>query len=80
MTEVYLLQRNDGYYLSKHQDWVDGSHANELYRASHKDDAINTKVELTVKEPLLRLKIISCDLTERGVLCLPAQQEQCEQS
>ena len=76
MQEVYLLQRNDGLFLNKQQDWVDGDNASELYRATHRDDAINTKVELTIKAPDLRLEVITCTLTEKGVPRLP---EHCDQ-
>ena len=71
MTEVYLLQNDDGLFLNKQQEWVDGSDAGSLYKTAHKDDAINTKVELTVKAPYLRISTVVCSVNERGIPCLP---------
>ena len=71
MTEVYLLQNNDGLFLNKQQEWVDGSDANSLYKTAYKDDAINTKVELTVKNPQLRIKTLLCSTSDRGTPFLP---------
>lgn len=70
MTEVYLLKNHQGFYLNKQQDWVDGTDAASLYRTEHKDEAINTKVELTVKAPDLRIVIVDCALNERGQPCV----------
>lgn len=70
MTEVYLLKNHLGFYLNKHQEWVDGIDAASLYRTEYKDEAINTKVELTVKAPDLRIVIVDCTLNERGQPCI----------
>ncbi|WP_236984051.1 hypothetical protein [Marinagarivorans cellulosilyticus] len=78
MTEVYLLQNNDGLFLNKHQEWVDGSDASGLYKTTFKDDAINTKVELTVKNPQLRIKTLLCATNDKGTPCLPTAPEPTE--
>ncbi len=71
MTEVYLLQNNDGLFLNKHKEWVEGSEANSLYKTAYRDDALNTKVELTVKNPGLRIKTLLCPVNDKGIPCLP---------
>lgn len=71
MTEVYILQNNDRLFLNKHKEWVDSSEAASLYRTTFRDDAINTKVEITVKAPNFRISIISCTLNDKGIPCLP---------
>lgn len=73
MTEVYLLQNHQGFYLNRQQEWVDGAEAASLYRAEHKDEAINTKVELTVKAPDLRIQLVECTLNERGQPCIAVE-------
>lgn len=68
MAEVFIIQNHDQTYLSKHGDWIDGSQANQLFRSHHKDEAINIKVEQSVRNPQLRLSIISGQLNEKGQL------------
>ncbi|WP_053979324.1 hypothetical protein [Marinagarivorans algicola] len=72
MTEVYLLQNSENLFLNKRQEWVDGSEAASLYRTPLKDDAINTKVEITVKAPDARITIIVCTLDDKGLPSLPS--------
>lgn len=72
MTEVFIIQNHDQAYLGKHGDWIDGSEANHLFRSLHKDEAINMKVEQSVRNPQLRLSVIPCQLNEKGQLQLTA--------
>lgn len=71
MTEVYLLHNQQGYFLNNQHEWVDGREANRLYRTAYKDEALNTKVELTVKSADLRVTIISCSTTGKGIPQIP---------
>lgn len=70
MTEVFIIQNHDQSYLSKHGDWTDGSDANQLYRTHHKDEAVNMKVEQSVRNPQLRLSVVTGQLNEKGHLQL----------
>ncbi len=72
MTEVYLLQNSENLFLNKRQEWVDGNETASLYRTPLKDDAINTKVEITVKAPDARITVILCPLDEKGLPRLPS--------
>lgn len=68
MNSVFIIQNQYNLYLTKQGEWADGTDANSLYSTPHKDVAINTKVEHSVRDPLLRLMIIPCTLDEkRGV-------------
>lgn len=66
MTEAFLIQNQHQQFLDKHGTWVDGSEAQTLYKTAHKDEAINIKVEHSVKDVELRLSIVSCKLNEKG--------------
>lgn len=70
MTEVYIIQNHDQTYLTRHGEWVDGSDANQLFRSPHKDEAVNIKVEQSVRNPLLRLSVITCQINDKGQLQL----------
>ena len=71
MTKVYLLSNQDGYFLNNQQEWVDGRDAKRIYRTVHKDEALNTKAELTVKSADIRIEIITCGTNDKGVPQIP---------
>ena len=73
MTEVFIIQNHDQNYLTKQGEWVEGSDANQLFRSPYKDEAINMKVEQSVRNPELRLSIIACQLNDKGQLRLGNQ-------
>lgn len=70
MTEVYIIRNQDQLYLDKQGEWVDGSASHTLYRTAFKDEALNTKVELSVRHPQLRLTIVPGAVDEKGHLAL----------
>lgn len=70
MSDVFIIQNHDRTYLTKHGEWADGTETSQLFRSSHKDEAINTKVEQSVRNPRLRLRIINAELTDKGSLRL----------
>ncbi len=71
MTKVYLLQNQDGYFLNNQQEWVDGGDAKRIYRTVHKDEALNTKAEITVKFADIRIEIITCGTNDKGIPQIP---------
>lgn len=66
MTDVFILQNSDDLYLDRQGEWVSGGEAASLYRSPHKDEAINQMVEVTVRHPELRIRVIQCHLDDRG--------------
>jgi hypothetical protein len=75
MTEVYIIRNQHQLYLDKQGAWVDGSDSHQLFRTRFKDEAINTKVELSVRQPELRLTLVAGVMDERSQISLaPAAQ------
>lgn len=66
MSIVYLLKNQHNHYLDKSGEWVSGEHQKTLYRTAHKDEAINQKVEFSVKNFELRISIFEVSLDDRG--------------
>lgn len=66
MYDVFILQNQHQQYMDKHGEWVDGRESQMIYRTPHKDEAINLKVEHTVRHPDLRLRVISVKLDDKG--------------
>lgn len=59
MLAVFLLQNQCDQYLSKSGEWLNGADSKALYRTVHKDEAINQKVEVAVKQADTRAKIVN---------------------
>lgn len=70
MTEVFIIRNQHQLYLGKQGAWVDGSDSHQLYRARFKDEAINTKVEISVRQPEMRLTLVAGVLDERSQISL----------
>jgi hypothetical protein len=66
MNEVFVIRNQDGHYWGKGKEWVDGSEARAVMRAKHRDEAVNTLVELSSKDYALRGEVIATALSERG--------------
>lgn len=70
MTEVFLLKNQHGNFLEKSGEWVNPTQSKSLYRTLHKDEAINQKVELAVKNADLRVEITTGQVGPEGKLIL----------
>jgi len=58
MLPVFLLQNQHDQYLGKSGEWLSGTDSKTLFRTQHKDEAINQKVEVAVKQADARIQII----------------------
>ena len=66
MTCVFVVKNHLGLYLSKQQEWVDGSDRHALYRTDHKDEAINTVFEVSLRDIYLRAETLACATDDKG--------------
>jgi len=67
MTQTFILQNHDNHFFGKNKEWLDGYDANSLFKTIHKDEAINQMVEISSKDYKQRVKIIACELDEKGL-------------
>lgn len=63
---VFVIKNQYDAFLDKSGDWVSSELAKTLYRTPNKDEAINQKVEIAVKDPHQRLELISANLDDKG--------------
>jgi hypothetical protein len=70
MSQAFILKNQFDLFLDKHGAWIDQAEASQLYRTMHKDEAINSMVEHSVKNPELRIKVVACVLDAKGNLML----------
>ncbi len=74
MSQVFILQNQQQQFLSKQNEWVDGRDAASLYKTSHKDEALNQMFEVNAKDYNQRIKILACEVSERGLPLIAADQ------
>ena len=67
MTQTFILQNQDNHFFGKNKEWLDGYDANSLYKTLHKDEAINQMVEISSKDYKQRVRVIPCELDEKGL-------------
>jgi len=66
MTDVFVIRNQLGHYWGKSKVWVDGSQPRQVQRTRHRDEAVNTLVELSSRDIELRGEILAAQLSERG--------------
>ncbi|WP_075186987.1 hypothetical protein [Teredinibacter haidensis] len=72
MNQIYVIRNQHQQFLEKSGGWSQGEDNRSVYRAVHRDEAINQIVELTVKNPDLRARICKLEVNEKGLLKLPS--------
>ncbi len=68
---VLILQNQDGYFLSKSGQWLDGREPAALYRTVHRDEAVNQLFEANSQDYNLRISILSCDINSKKHPLIP---------
>lgn len=66
MTEVYVIRNQLGHYWGKSKAWVSGADPRAVLRVKHRDEGVNTLVELSARNIELRGEVIAAELSERG--------------
>lgn len=66
MASVFVVKNQLGLFLSKQQEWVNGSDSHTLYRTAHRDEAINTVFEVSSRDIYLRAEALACECDEKG--------------
>lgn len=63
---VFVLKNQQGLYLSKQQEWVDGAENQSLYRTRHRDEALNTVFEVSSRDIYLRAETVICSVDAKA--------------
>src|SRR5215471_14361722 len=73
MSQTFILQNQDKLFFGKNKEWVDGYDANALFKTPYKDEAVNQMFEITSKDYQQRVKVIGCELNEKGLPAIEAE-------
>jgi len=55
---VFVIRNQNGHYLGRNGEWLDGSHVPGLFRTEHRDVAMNELVEVNLRDFDLRGEIV----------------------
>lgn len=61
MKTIFVIRNQNGHYLGRNGEWLDGSHVPGLFRTEHRDVAMNELVEVNLRDFDLRGEIIGCE-------------------
>jgi len=80
MTQRFVIRNQDGYYLAKSKEWVDGRNPVAVVNVLHYDQALNELIEVNSKDIWIRGTILEVETNEKGrvklEIIVPAAQEQ----
>lgn len=71
---MFILQNQDGYFLSKSGDWLDGREPSALFRTELKDEAVNQLFETNSQDYSLRITILECESSSKKHPIIPVEQ------
>lgn len=71
MQNLFLIHNQDGYFLGKSGDWLDGREPTQLFRTLHKDEAVNQLFEANSQNVELRLSLLECPAKNRLIPNIP---------
>lgn len=74
MNQIYLLQNQDKLFLSKHDEWLDGRDLGSLYKARHRDEALNRLFEVNAKDYSQRIHLLECAIKPNGLPLIDPEQ------
>ena len=66
MKKLLVIRNQNGHYLGRHGEWLDGSHVPALFRTEHRDAALNELFETNIRDFDLRGEILECEIDKHG--------------
>jgi hypothetical protein len=58
---IFVIRNQNGHYLGRNGEWLDGSHVPALFRTEHRDVAVNELVEVNLRDFDLRGEIVGVE-------------------
>ena len=72
MSTLFVLRNQDSLFINRQGEWVSGREANTLFRAKHKDEALNEVFEISARDFGQRITVEEVEATEKGQPIIPA--------
>ena len=67
MSNVFVIQNQEGQFLSRQKEWLEKTEIKALYKTPHRDLAVNELFEITSKDARVRAKVVSAEATSKGL-------------
>ena len=74
MTTVFILKNQHDEYLNKQREWISAGDSKQLFRCSERDEIINEKAELTIKQVTLRISVVEATAEDNGRVSLNGEE------
>ncbi len=71
MDTLFIIRNQNNQFLTRKNDWVDGSEAQALFKTPHHDIALNQLIEINTKHIDLRCELVKCQPNEKGIPVIP---------
>ncbi|MEO0442649.1 MAG: hypothetical protein AAFZ92_02770 [Pseudomonadota bacterium] len=68
---MFILQNQNGYFLAKSGEWIDGRQPQLLFRTLHKDEALNQLFEANSRDHALRINLMQCEISSKKLPIIP---------
>jgi hypothetical protein len=62
---MFIIQNQDGYFLAKSGEWLDGREPGQLFKTLLKDEAVNQMFEANSRDYNLRLSLLECEINSK---------------
>ena len=73
MSHVFLLRNQQSYFFNRQGEWVSGREASSLFKALHRDEAINEVFEISARDFGQRIEVVEVATSDKGVPQIPAE-------
>lgn len=67
MSKVFVIQNQEGQFLSRQKEWADAREISTLFKTPHRDLAVNELFEVTSKNTAVRAKVVETDTSDKGL-------------
>lgn len=67
MSNVFVIQNQEGQFLSRQKQWLEKTEINALYKTPHRDLAVNELFEITSKDTGVRARVVSAEASSKGL-------------
>jgi hypothetical protein len=67
MSTVFVIQNQQGQFLSRQKEWLGKTEINALYKTPHRDLAVNELFEISFRDTETRAQVVEAEASNKGL-------------
>ena len=67
MSTVFVIQNQQGQFLSRQKEWLGKTEINALYKTPHRDLAVNELFEISSRDTETRAQVVEAETSNKGL-------------